>query len=164
MAHSEVRTAIDKSWYKKPKKANLRTSAGGVIVRASKKHIWVALAKGIRQPDYILPKGGVEKGETLEQAARREIKEEAGFRELYLLASLGSLERFTYDKRYWVTTHYFLFLTTEKHVQPTEEKRHTKPDWFKLNDLPKNFFWPEQQKLVTENVQLIQSMVSREAN
>lgn len=160
MGQARAKITIDKSWYKKPKDVNSRTSAGGIVVRAGKKHIWLALARAIKKPDYILPKGGVEKGETLEQAAQREIEEEAGFKELVPLASLGSLERLTYDKKNWVTTHYFLFLTNEKKVQPTEDKRYAQPEWFKLHKLPENFFWPEQQKLVVSNVKLIKSLLS----
>jgi len=113
---------IDDSWYKKPKKIKLRTSAGGVIVRHEKKKIWVALSRDAKQPDYILPKGRVEKGETLEQAARREIIEEAGFKKLKLLADFGSLQRLTFSKKSWVTSHYFLFLTKEVDVKPTERE------------------------------------------
>jgi len=148
---------IDDSWYKKPKKIKLRTSAGGVIVRLEKKKIWVALSRDAKQPDYILPKGRVEKGETLEQTARREITEEAGFKKLKLLADFGSLQRLTYSKKYWVTSHYFLFLTKEVDVKPTESDRHAKPHWYKLDDLPDNFFWPEQRRLIVNNKKRIKA-------
>ena len=157
MEKTKAKITIDSSWYKKPKDAKLRTSAGGIVVRFEKKKIWVALSKGLKQSDYILPKGGVEKGETLEQAARREISEEAGFKRLKLLADLGSLKRLNYNKKNWVTTHYFLFLTKEIDVKPTEAKRYASPHWFQLDDLPDNIFWPDQQALVLDSRKLIKS-------
>lgn len=50
-------------------------SAGGVVFRPNGK---VLLLRRADERRWCLPKGGVEKGETPEQAARREIREEAG--------------------------------------------------------------------------------------
>lgn len=100
---------IDKSWYVRPPKVGVRTSAGGVVVRIEKGKAHVALV--MEQPFgiYVLPKGGVEQGEDSLTAAQREIEEEAGLSDLQLIENLGTRERLTYDKRKWVTTHYYLF-------------------------------------------------------
>ena len=55
------------------------TSCGGVVIHRGK---ILALYKSYRNryEGWVLPKGTVEKGETYEQTALREVKEEAGVR------------------------------------------------------------------------------------
>jgi len=84
---------IDQTWYEQPDNIKERISAGGVVVRrAENGTLLVALVRERDFLDYVLPKGGVEPGETLEQAARREIEEEASLHELQLLGKLGQCQ------------------------------------------------------------------------
>ena len=66
-----------------------RTSSGGVVVRIADGQIYVALVGELGLTERVLPKGGVEAGESLEEAARREIEEEAGLSSLELIEKLG---------------------------------------------------------------------------
>jgi 8-oxo-dGTP pyrophosphatase MutT (NUDIX family) len=146
---------IDDSWYVRPPNIPLRTSAGGVVVRAEHGEPLIALAheKGYRGP--VLPKGGVEPGEDFLQAARREIEEEAGLHQLVLVAPLGSLERLTHDKQKWVTTHFFLFTTEQRTGTPTDHQHHLQePIWRRLDQLD-DMFWPCQRRLVLSHAELI---------
>lgn len=145
---------INESWYQKPEGIAQRISAGGIIVRQEKDKVLISLARDKGQPDYILPKGQVDSGESILEAAKREIEEEAGFSELHVLAELATLERLNFAKTHWICTHYFLFLTRQIDVEPTETKRHAVPHWFDIYELPK-IFWPEQQRLVEDKRDLI---------
>ncbi len=53
-------------------------SAGGIIIRYTDSGPELLLTRDKRYTAWVVPKGHVEDGETLEQAALREIKEEAG--------------------------------------------------------------------------------------
>lgn len=151
---------IDKTWYERPANVKERISAGGVVVRrADNGTLLVALVRERDFPEYVLPKGGIESGETLEQAARREIEEEAGLRELHLLAKLGQLERLSYSKVYWIITHIFVFQTTQIKGIPTDAENHHGVWWFPLDDLPP-MWWPEQRDLIIKHRSLIASLVN----
>ena len=139
---------IDSSWYERLPDLPDRTSAGGVVVRRVGDELLVALVREAGKPAFVLPKGGVEVGESLEQAARREIHEEAGFSQLSFLGELGSKERLTFDRHAWVSQHFFLFSTDEVDVQPTEAG-YSPPEWFAIEALPE-MFSPEQKALLTE--------------
>lgn len=65
--------------------ADYYVAAGGIIARGER----VLLLHKHQLDEYVLPKGHVEAGETLEQAALREAREETGFASLRVLASLG---------------------------------------------------------------------------
>ena len=150
---------IDPTWYVRPPGVPERLAAGGVVVRAEGGRVLVALTRNADRSDYILPKGGVERRETLEDAARREITEEAGIERLTLLDSLGTRGRLNFNRKRWTTTHYFLFRTDQVDFDRTEGGGY-KPGWFPIDDLPQ-MFWPEQRELIESNQTKIERLVTR---
>ena len=141
---------IDESWYKRPCSVPSRISAGGVVTRLDNEEVYVALVREVELSDFLLPKGGVEVGETFEIAARREIAEEAGLTALELIDKLGVRERLTFEKKFWNKTQYFLFGTYQIAGMPTDTERRYVLAWFQINHLP-SMFWPEQKELIESN-------------
>ena len=94
------------------------TSAGGVVLN-DEGMICVVNQRG---KTWSLPKGHLEEGETLREAALREITEETGLTELRFLTKLGSYTREA--NRYGVseekTIHLFLFTTTQRSLSPRD--------------------------------------------
>ena len=84
-------------------------SAGGVIVRAGPRGYEVALVGRGHPVRWGLPKGGLERGETVDRAAVREAQEETGLR-VRLIAPLGDIEYWfgTRGVRHHKTVHFFL--------------------------------------------------------
>ena len=141
---------IDESWYKRPPGVSDRISAGGVVARITDGQIYVALVGELGFTERVLPKGGVESGESLEEAACREIEEEAGLFSLALIQKLGIRERLSYDRTCWITTHYFLFVTEQVEGTPTDIEHHYELAWYPVEALPA-IFWPEQRELIETN-------------
>lgn len=141
---------VDHTWYRRPGPIERRTSAGGVVLRwdARQRRWLVALAREGHYPEYVLPKGGIDPGESALQAARREVLEEAGVEQLVSLGKLGQRSRLTFSRKKWVTVHYYLFVTEHIGHTPTDRKKHRHPArWFALQDLP-GMLWPEQRELL----------------
>jgi 8-oxo-dGTP pyrophosphatase MutT (NUDIX family) len=151
---------IDESWYIKPEIGDfpIRNGAGGVIMRREGKSLLVGLVRVDGFSNYILPKGGKERGETDIETARREIEEETGLTRLEFLYDLGLKERLTFEKNYWSVMHYFLFLTDQKSGTPTDPVERYEIEWFDIDKLPE-FFWPEQKDLITRNRKKIMSLL-----
>jgi 8-oxo-dGTP pyrophosphatase MutT (NUDIX family) len=150
-------STIDSSWYQRPKGIRGRTSAGGIVVRLAAGAPLIALAREGDWPLYVLPKGGVEKGENFEQAARREIEEEAGLTRLALVDYLGQRERLNFARTRWMTVHYYLYTTEQIDGTPTDTAHHNGVWWFGLEDLPP-MLWPEQRDLIAANIHRIQRL------
>ncbi len=140
---------IDKSWYEKPEGMTVSTAAGGVVVRREGDRWLVALVTEDAADAYILPKGRVERGESIEEAAKREIAEEAGLGGLRLVAKLGVRERLNFRRDAWKVTHYFLFTTDDEGGDPEDQFHDYEMRWFPLDRLPR-MFWPEQEELLRE--------------
>src|SRR5579884_1991535 len=70
------------------------TSAGAIILREVEGELRIALAQHRRSAKtWTLPKGHVDAGESLEQAAHREVYEETGLLNVQLITHLGSFVR-----------------------------------------------------------------------
>ncbi len=150
--------SVDESWYVRPPGVPERTSTGGVSTRVEDGKILIALTRESGLSKYVIPKGGVEPGETLERAARREILEEAGITNLTLIGKLGVRERLDAYKKRWIIAHYFLFLSEQTYGEPSDAEHHYDPGWFPLDELPE-LFWPEQRELIETNREKIVRLV-----
>ncbi|MBI4426508.1 MAG: NUDIX domain-containing protein [Candidatus Kerfeldbacteria bacterium] len=137
-----------------PKEA---TSAGGIVVRLQNNKPEILLLRDKHFADWTLPKGHVEKGETLEQAALREIFEEAGVTSATIIKQLRTFRRFVEKSNEWKTIHYFLITTQPEQPLDKLESEDFEIQWFSLEDLPKMYL-PEQQKVIVDNLNLIRSV------
>ncbi|MFB9995291.1 NUDIX domain-containing protein [Deinococcus oregonensis] len=134
----------DASFYIRPPNTPERASVGAAVLKRSDSG-WL-LAVVIEPGDFPqLPKGGVEPGETHEQALMRELREEVGLYAVRVVADLGTLERLNYVRTRWQVTRYSLCLTDEVGQPPLEPG--FRLEWHLLNAAPA-LFWPEQTRLV----------------
>ena len=109
------------------KKLPVTIAAGGVLQHEEGKLLFI-----YRKKRWDLPKGRVDKGETLEGAAKREVKEETGVKKI----KVGKLAGVTYhvfkrNNRYQLKeTHWFFMKTSYKGVLTPEFKEDiTKASW-----------------------------------
>jgi 8-oxo-dGTP pyrophosphatase MutT (NUDIX family) len=90
-----------------------QVSAGGAVFREKEASVEVALISVGDPPRWQLPKGLVDKGETAESAALREVKEEAGI-EAEIVEKIETVEYWYQAKaegrrvRYHKFVHFFL--------------------------------------------------------
>jgi ADP-ribose pyrophosphatase YjhB (NUDIX family) len=146
---------IDKSWYVRIPSAVDRIAAGGVVVRLERNDVMVAFAREGHFAEFVLPKGGVHEGETVERAARREIEEETGLSDVHLIKKLGIRERLSFDKKRWQIVHYFLYRTSQREGTPRDAEKHFGVWWFPVDSLP-DMLWPEQRELIeTEREEIV---------
>ena len=85
------------------------TSAGGVVYREQDGRLQVALAHRRSPPLWALPKGTPDSGETIEETAVRETREETGL-EVEIVRPLSSIRYFFVrgTTRFHKTVHFFL--------------------------------------------------------
>lgn len=98
-------------------------AAGGYVVREGKTGIEVLMI--FRKGVWDLPKGKLDPGESIEECALREVREEVGIRALTLGASLGETVH-GYERKgaYWVkTTHWYAMTTPEVSFKPQEAEQ-----------------------------------------
>jgi 8-oxo-dGTP pyrophosphatase MutT (NUDIX family) len=112
------------------------TSAGGIVINKD----GLVLVVQQKHDAWSLPKGKVEEGETLVEAAKREISEESGIDELKYILDLGEYERFRLNKYNKDDTTrlkrivMFLFSTEQKNLSP-RDPHNPSARWIKRDDV-----------------------------
>lgn len=144
-------------------------SAGGVVARQEQNRWFVALLKTEhkRGPVWILPKGHVEPaaGESVADAAKREVQEEAGITSLSVKDQLG-VTRYSFQAEEALvkkTVHYFLMTTDQKRLTPQIEENLIAAAWHPIDeaitcleyDSDKNIMAKAREKLTGQPARLI---------
>lgn len=127
-------------------------SAGGVVFRRVDATVEILLLKH-EGGKWMLPKGTIESGETPEEVARREIKEETGLSNVRVVADLGEERYFFFwrseDTFYDKTVHYFLleFLEGEQ-AAPQAEEGFVACEWVSLDEAANRIKYKETREIV----------------
>ncbi len=105
-------------------------AAGGVLIDASGHHV-ILLIRPARD-EVRLPKGHVESGETVEQAALREVREETGYADVEVLSHLGK-QRVAFTHRgkaiERVESYFLMRICSECRMDETETDDQFFPIW-----------------------------------
>ncbi|TET97071.1 MAG: NUDIX domain-containing protein [Dehalococcoidia bacterium] len=104
------------------------TAAGGVVVDGDR----VLVLRHPGRDEVRLPKGHVEKGESAQETALREVREESGYADLGILADLGQQTvEFDYKGAHVVRDeHYFLMrLRSSRRIERQAKELQFIPDW-----------------------------------
>jgi len=139
-----------------------QVSAGGVVVRRTDR-LEVCLIRPVAKPGaparpvWGLPKGGIEAGETHEDAALREIREETGV-EGVIEADLGTIDYWFYSERDVVRVHKFVhfFLVrctggdTALHDREVDEAA-----WFDVEAALDRMTYPNERQTVRQAVEVL---------
>jgi 8-oxo-dGTP diphosphatase len=125
-------------------------SAGGIVFKKTPKHTYILIAKHSGHHGWIFPKGHINRGETKEQAALREVKEETGI--------TGAIKQPFAPVTYWFvmnqekikkTVYYFLMEyvsgETTHHDFEMEEVA-----WLLLDEVAERLTYPSDKKAWNE--------------
>ncbi len=125
------------------------TSAGGLVVDRQRRHA-VLIGRLDRHGRLLwsLPKGHIEDGETTEQTAVREVKEETGI-SAHVLRELGTIDYWFVAERRRVhkTVHHFL-LEADGGELSDEDVEVAEVAWVPLTELDSTLAYSDERKLV----------------
>lgn len=132
-------------------------SAGGIVYRETDKTIEVALIATRKGKIWCLPKGGIEGGETVKEAARREIREETGL-EAEMVESLGSLTYWFSNRdrageliRIFKRVYFFLFRYLSGRMEDHDDEVDDVA-WFPIETAVKRLTYPGERDMMKKAI------------
>ncbi len=138
------------------KKTKYVDCAGGIIINSNQEAVIV----NQNHDSWSLPKGHVDEGETILEAAIREIYEETGIKNPQFIKPLGSFGRYRIgldgkdDKSEHKTIYLFLFSSSKKELKPID-KNNPMAKWVPYADIPKLLTHKNDKKFFQQCIQSI---------
>lgn len=135
-------------------------SSGGVVFRKNNSSVEIALVAVKSGKVWCLPKGLVDKGESPEDAALREVAEEAGLKGR-LIEKLGEITYWYYMKEEEVrckkTVHFFLI-----EYESGDISRHDweveKAAWFPIDDATKKAGYKGEREIIEKAREMLKKL------
>lgn len=132
-------------------------SAGGVVYRRKGDQLETVLCGRSKPVRWSLAKGTPDPGETLEETALREVREETGL-EVEIDGSLGSIDYWFADRekdvRFHKTVHFYLMVpvggNTDQH-----DPEFDVVEWFKAEDAVKSLVYANEVDVMQRALALI---------
>lgn len=136
-------------------------SAGGIVFQKSGNAVTFAVMKD-SYGKWTFPKGHVEAGEDIEEAAARETLEELGLEQIRLLEYIGKIDIWFRDKFHkkgqliHKDIHYYLFQSPIGSVlHPDPEEHVYEAKWVPLNKVEKISSYPDMVPIVKKALELV---------
>lgn len=146
----------------KSRRVDREVSAGGIVFRRHGGMVQFALMLD-SYGKWAFPKGHVERGESMEEAAARETLEELGLVEIRLLETLGKIDiwfRDRYQKKGTLIhkdIHYFLFETTADAVLYPDPREHAyEAKWVRPDELLEASSYPDMIPVLKQALAYVQ--------
>jgi 8-oxo-dGTP pyrophosphatase MutT (NUDIX family) len=136
-------------------------AAGGVVIRENGRMMLLLEVAG--RKELRLPKGHIEDGETVEQAAVREVQEETGYADVEIIDDLGSVTHTFYnfrkDANITRTESYFLMRLNSDHPYngPQYEHERFKRRWVRTDDADRLLTYESEREFARRARQAILS-------
>jgi len=141
-------------------KTKFEISSGGVIYKREKGRVYVALISLKGGKVWALPKGLVERGESLESAALREVKEETGL-EGRIVEKLGKIDYWFFWKendervRHHKIVYFFLMEFTggklEDHDYEVEGVK-----WFPIDEAIEVATYKDEKRIISNAKKILE--------
>ena len=111
-------------------------AAGGMVINDEQEVLFI-----YRRGKWDLPKGKLDDGESIEECAVREVKEETGLADATILRPLLiTYHIYTESKKYvFKTTHWYQMFSSHKELSPQTEEGITKVLWIHKNNMHQQF-------------------------
>ncbi len=126
-------------------------SSGGVIIN---NNLILLLKK--YNGDYVLPKGRIERGESIEEAALREVKEESGITG-EIKKYLGKIEYSFINKMKNVkvdkTVHFFLMSTKDTHTIPQSMEGFKTAKFYDRNEAIRLMKYSQERSIIRKAIE-----------
>ncbi len=140
---------LDTMWNEFKAAFKVIEAAGGIVQNELKQILFI-----YRHDKWDLPKGKIEKGETLQNAAMREVKEECGFRNLDLNRQVSTTFHIYEEKGKQVLkiSYWFLMFSRDQDLTPQIEEGITQVQWMDQANMAKIFknTYPNIELLLSE--------------
>ncbi len=133
--------------------------AGGVVYRHNGRGVEVVLVKRRDRDGWALPKGTIEAGETLEQTALREVREETGL--VVEIVSPVGRDRYSFialpeRTRIQKVVHHYLMEPRGGDFSLHDDE-HPAVEWFDINEALRQLAFDSQRAIVERASQLIET-------